>query len=245
MKRLTFILLTVLVAAACRKVSPEQRIAQISNYFDKTNLTYADDIRRFDGQKRIDYLTLALAREIGADDIWTLEQAGENSLVAVFPGREKRMTRYSLLSASLDDPDACAAVLNTLRAFKDLKLKPDGTIHALFYSTAEDTTGLSGLGATFKEIRDAGDQLTFEMEISAQDSLPNKTFIIEDKEFFANQIIEVVPPYLNSLGTYRFQKGSYPNPAWPIKLPVYRYNLDAADFPGESAVLTVFALLLN
>ena len=30
MKRFTLILLTVLMAAACRKVSPDQRIAQIS-----------------------------------------------------------------------------------------------------------------------------------------------------------------------------------------------------------------------
>ena len=108
MKRFTLILLTVLMAAACRKVSPDQRIAQISKYFDKTDNTYVEDLQRFDNEKRLDYLTLTIAKELNAADIFTIEHADAQSLVAQFPGREKKQMRYSILSASLDDPEACA-----------------------------------------------------------------------------------------------------------------------------------------
>lgn len=245
MKRFTLILLTVIMAASCRKVSPEQRVGQIVKYFDKTELTYAGDLQRFDGPKRIDYLTLTLAKELGAKDVWTLEQAGENSLVAVFPGREKRVTRYSFLSASLEDPEACAGVLSTLRAFKDMRIKPNETIHAVFYSPACDTNGISGLGAIFRESFEDGDQVTFDFELSARDTLPDKTFIIEDKPFFAEQIIEVIPPYLAPMGTFQFQKGPYPNHKWQVVAPTYRYNMNPAERKKEPAVITTFMLLLN
>ena len=245
MKKFTFILLTVLVAASCRKVSPEQRIAQVSKYFDKAEITYAEDLRRFEGQKRIDYLTLTLAKDLSAEDVWTLEQAWENSLVAVFPGREKRVTRYSFLSASLDDPEACAGILSILRAIKDMRLKPQGTIHALFYSTAKDTSGVSGLGAIFHESQADGDQITFDFDLTACDTLAGRTFIIEDKAFFADQVLDVIPPYLEPLGKYNFQKGHYPNRNWEVKAPTYRYNLTPADRKKESALITTFALLLN
>lgn len=89
MKKFTLILLTVLMAAACRKVSPDQRIAQISKYFDKTDNTYVEDLQRFDNEKRLDYLTLTIAKELNAADIFTIEHADAQSLVAQFPGRER------------------------------------------------------------------------------------------------------------------------------------------------------------
>ena len=186
-----------------------------------------------------------LAKELGADDVWTLEHAGANSLAAEFPGRENRITRYAYLSASLDDPEACAAVLNTLKAFKDMRIKPKGTMHALFYSTARDSAGVNGLGAIFREDVQAGDQITFDMELSTRDTLPDRTFIIEDKAFFADQLIEVVPPYLEPLGSFDFKKGRYPNRHWQVSAPTYRYSFDPAALRKESAAITTFALLLN
>lgn len=245
MKRFTLILLTVLMAVACRKVTPEQRIAKISKYFDKTENTYLEDLQRFDSAKRVDYLTLTLAKELGAADLWTLEQAGESSLVAAFPGRDKKQMRFSVLSASLDDPQACAVALSTLKAFKDMKLKPNGSIHALFYSTAKDTAGVSGLGAVFQEIRDSEEQVTFELELSSRDTVDHHTFVIEDKGFFVEKILEVVPPYMNQLGTFQFKQGRYPNRNWPVKAPVYRYSIDPTDLRKEAAAITTFSLLLN
>ena len=246
MKRFTLILLTVLSATACRQATPEQQITKISKYFgEQATENYAENLRNHDAARRVDYLTLTLAKELGAKDIWTLENAGENSLVAEFPGQERYVSRYSVLSASLDDPDACAAVLQSLKACKDLKIKPKGSIHALFYSPEKDTVqGTTGLGAFYQEITESGEMITFEMEISSRDSLSH-TIIIEDNAIFADQFIQVIPPYLAPMGSYQFRKGRYPNRNWPVKATVYRYNIDPADIRQESAVITALTMLLN
>lgn len=245
MKRFTLILLTVLSTVACRKVTAEQQIAKIAAYFDKQDNACFENLSRHEGQKRLDYLTLTLAKEIGATDLWSLENAGENSLVAEFPGRENQQGRFSLLSASLDDPAACATVLNTLRSFKDLRIKPKGNIRALFYSAAQDSAGQSGLGAIFQEMHEAGEMITFEVALSSCDTMPKHTFLIEDKSFFAEQILQVIPPYLETLGSFHFLQGRYPNPNWPVKAPVYRYSLDPAAIQKESAAVSTFSFLLN
>ena len=90
-----------------------------------------------------------------------------------------------------------------------------------------------------------GDQITFDMELSTRDTLPDRTFIIEDKAFFADQLIEVVPPYLEQLGSFDFKKGRYPNRHWQVSAPTYRYSFDPAALRKESAAITTFALLLN
>lgn len=245
MKRVLLILLAVLSTVACRKITPEDRIAQISDYFKTNENTYAEDLHRHEGQKRLDYLTLKLAKDINAEDIWTLENEGENSLVAEFPGREGKKTQFSLLSASLDDPDACAVVLNTLQAFKDLKINPKGTIRALFYSPLKDTAGISGLSAVFREIFESGELVTFEMEVASRDTLPGHTFFLDEKPVFAERLLEVVPPYLSPLGDYRLEQGEYPNPEWPVKASVYRYYIDPSDLKKESAVISAFSFLVN
>ncbi|MBR5019961.1 MAG: hypothetical protein IKX53_10065 [Bacteroidales bacterium] len=245
MKRFTLILLAVLSAIACRKVTPEEQIAQIAGYFEKTSDAFSENLQRHEGDKRVDYLTLTLAKELMADDLWTLEYAGEKSLIAEFPGREKKQTQFSLLSASLDDPEACAVVLNTLQAFKDLKIKPKGTIRTLFYNPVQDTLGFSGLTAVFGEFYESGELVTFELEVSSRDSIPPHTFRIEEKPAFADQLIEVIPPYLAPLGNFQFVRGQYPNKEWPVKASVYRYRIDPADLRKESAAVAAFCFLVN
>ena len=238
-------LLTVLAVVACRKITPEEQIAQIAKYFEQNTDSYAEDLSRHEGDKRLDYLTLTLAKDLQADDIWTLEHAGENSLIAEFPGSERKQTQFSLLSASLEDPEACAAVLQTLHAFKDLKIKPKGTIRAIFYNPVTDTTGRSGLSALAKEFDETGELVTFQIEVSSRDSIPVHTFRIEDNPVFVNQFMEVVPPYLTPLGTYQFERGRFMNKQWPVHATLYRYHLDPSDLPKESAVITAFAFLVN
>ena len=50
MKRVLLILLAVLSTVACRKITPEDRIAQISDYFKTNENTYAEDLHRHEGQ---------------------------------------------------------------------------------------------------------------------------------------------------------------------------------------------------
>lgn len=245
MKRFTLILLTVLAAVACRKITPEEQIAKIADYFEKNTDTYAEDLTRHEGEKRLDYLTLALAKDLKSDDIWTLDFAGGTSLIAEFPGREKKQTQFSLLSASLDDPDACAAVLQTIHAFKALKIRPKGTIRTVFYSTEEDTLGHSGLAAVSREFYEAAELVTLEIEVSSRDTMPAHTFVIEENPAFVAQFMELIPPYLKPLGTYRFERGRFPNKQWPIKASIYRYYMDPSEIRKESAAIAALALLVN
>lgn len=245
MKKFIFILLTVLAAVACRKVSLEDQIGQIAKYSTKNPDTYLENLQRHEAEKRIDYLTLTLAKELKAEDIWSLESAGGSSLVAEFPGKSKKQTQFSLLSASLEDPEACAVVLGALRTLKDLKIKPKETIRALFYNPVVDTAGLNGLSTVYLELYESGELVTFELEVSSRDSLPVHSFYIEEKPAFAEQIIEVIPPYLTPLGDFRFERGKYPNKEWPVKASVYRYHLDPADIAKESAIVAAFAYLVN
>lgn len=245
MKRFLLIFLAVLSAVACKKVTPEMRIDQISDYLYAKQDTYASSIRQYEGEKRVDYLTLQLAKELGSEDIWTMEVAGANSLVAEFPGKAKENRQLSIISASLDDPAACAAVLEVLEAFKALKISHKNNIHAIFYNPAKDSTGLSGLAAINREMTEDGDFFTFDIELSSTGNLPRNTFIISDKRAFTEQMDEVVTPYLAPLGDYRLMQGPYPDSEWPLKGPVYRYYLSESTLQKDAAAVAAFAFLLS
>lgn len=239
------IFLTVLSTVACKKVTPEMRIAQFADYFSSKDDSHAARLQQYEGDKRVDYLTLQLARELGADDIWTIEAAGENSLVAGFPGKEKGNRQMSIISASLDDPAACAAVLEVLQAFKSLKVRHKNDIRAIFYSRAQDSTGFNGLAAINQEMREDGDFFVFDIELSSQSDLPRNTFTLSDKVPFTQRMSEVIPPYLAPLGTYELMQGTYPDSEWPLKGPVYRYVVDADNLQKDAAAIAAFTYLLN
>ena len=115
--------LVVLSAAACKKITPETRIAQIDQHFNGKEAVYGDKLQQYTEDKKIDYLTLQLMKELGAKDLWTLEDEGHMALVAEFPGKEKKNPQISLISASLDDPTACATILEVLEAYKKIKIQ--------------------------------------------------------------------------------------------------------------------------
>lgn len=243
MKRITLILFAVLATVSCKKVTPEQQITRIGTYFSNLEAPMAGQVERFDGSKRIDFLTLNLAKELDSEDIWTLENAGENSLIAEFPGKEKELKRYTLISASLDDPAACAAVIDLMKAFKELKIRPRNTVRTLFYSTAADSTGYSSLHAVNEEIYDSHEIYEFGIEISSCDTLPKRTFVIEENPMFASQLIETIQPYFLDSG-YKFVKGTFPNPEWPLKLATYRYAIDPGSYKEDLKAIATIAMLL-
>ena len=245
MKRFFLILLTVLSTVACKKVTPETRIAQIADYLTTKEDGYAARLQQYDGDKRLDYLTLQLAKELGAAEIWTIEAAGENSLVAEFPGKEKENRQMSVISASLGDPAACAAVLEVLESFKSLKIYHKNDIRAVFYSNAQDSTGFNGLAAINQEMLEDGDFFVFEIELSSQSELPRNTFIISDKPAFTQRMNEVISPYLTPIGAYQLKQGEYPDSQWPPKGPVYRYRVDKDNLQKDAAAVAAFTYLMN
>ena len=242
MKKLLVIALAILSLAACKKITPEERIAEIGRFFDGKEDTYSTNLQQYDGEKQLDYLHLILAKDLGAEDIWTIETDGQASLVAEFPGKEKNAP-LTMISASLDDPAACAAILELFEAYKDIKIQHKNTIRALFY-TPTDSTGKGGLHAVNEELRAADELIIFDIELSTGRDLPRHTFVLEEKPVFVEQLIGIVTPYLAPLGDYKFEQGVYPNRDWPLSTSIYRYNF-SDDFHQEVAAVTAFSFLLN
>lgn len=244
MKRILILGLTVLAAAACKKITPEQQVGKLAAFLDGYQNEYVTPLSQHDAGRKLDYLTLVLNRDLDANAIWTLETGAGTSLVAEFPGREKN-GQLSLVSASIDDPTACAAALGILRALKDQRLRTANTLRLLIYDNTPDSLGVSGLETVVRDFRASEELITFDLELSTCDTLPQHTFIMEEKPVFVERILEVIPPYFKQLGDYQFVQGEYPNPDWPLKSSVYRYRIDPGDLPRETAAAAALTILLN
>ena len=248
MKRILLIVLAVLAAASCKKVTPDQRIGEFSTYFSGKGSTHTEWMESHDASKRIDYLTLNLAKTAKADDLWTLEGGGGTSLIAEFTGRtkDKKGPEMTIISASLDDPVACGVVLDVMEAFRELKVQHKNTIRAVFYEPSADSTGLTGLGAVNREFRGSDELMVFDIELSSRDTLPSRTFVLDEQIYFARQLIEVLPTYFKSLGDFEFVQGTPPDRSnWPMKGPVYRYHVEPGNLDTEAAAVATLAYLLN
>ena len=243
MKRIQLLALVVLSAVACKKITPETRVAQIGTFFDGKEDSYSARLQQYTGDKQLDYLTLQLMGELGAKDLWTVEDEGLSSLVAEFPGKAKA-PQISMISASLDDPKACALLLEVLEAYKSIKIQHDNTIRAIFYAPAPDSTRASGLAAINQDLHESGEFNSFDIELSTRGEQPLHTFILEENPTFAEKMIQVLPGYLAPLGDYQVVCVT-PDPAWPLKGSIYRYHINPAEFQKEAAVVTAFTFLLN
>lgn len=254
MKRILFFLLVTLVAAsACsKKVPSEKIISGFCQHYDKKGDVYREPLARLAPEKRSGYVLLKLGKDLKAADVWTLdfeeedlesgEMEGGQVIVAEFKSREKDR-HISMISACLEDPDACSAVLDVLDAFKEAKFRPALTLRAVFYEGGK--SGVDGLKAVARDFNDASELSTFDIEVSSRDSIPERTFIIEDKLAFAGKIVEVIPPLVKPVGDVEFEIGDFPREGWPTNIPTYRYRLSSADRLTDLKVLTAFTFLLN
>ena len=245
MKRILLLALVVLSAAACKKITPETRIAQIDQHFNGKEAVYSAKLPQYTGEKQLDYLTLQLAGELGAREIWTLDEDGHVALVAEFPGKDKKNPQVSMISASLGDPNACATLLEVLEAYKKIKIQHKNIMRVLFYSPATDSTGRNGLTLVNQDMRESGDMVVFDIEVATREDQPQHTFVLDETPTFAKTLIDVVPGYMAPLGSYQLVQGTYPNPDWELHCPVYRYYVDPAAFQKEAAAVTAFTFLLN
>jgi hypothetical protein len=244
MKRILLLALVVLSAVACKKITPETRIAQIGTFFDGKEDSYSAKLQQYTGDKQLDYLTLQLMGELGAKDLWTVEDDGLTSLVAEFPGKAKA-PQISMISAPLDDPTACALILEVLEAYKQIKIQHENTIRAVFYAPAPDSTRPSGLAAINQDLHESGEFNSFDIELSTRGDLPLHTFVLNENPAFVEKMIELIPGYLAPLGDYQVVKDAKPDPTWPLKGSIYRYHVNPAELQKEAAAVTAFAFLLN
>lgn len=247
MKRILLIGLVILTAAACKKVQPEDRVTAITEYFSQNEDEFAARLAQYEGDKRIDYLSLVLGNDLGTEDIWLLETEAGSSILANFPGVDKEETEpvISLLSAPVDDPAACAAALNVLKAFKKLKIAHKNDIRAFFYDPQVDSLGQSGLTLAGQDFKEAKDIILFNLVLTSQDTLTPHRIVIEDKKRFTAKINEVVKPYFAPLGEFEFVQGAYYNPEWPLQMATYRFHVDKGQLMQDAAAATVFSMLLN
>ena len=250
MKRVLLIGMVVLAAASCKKVTPEERVVAVADYFNQQEEeSYTGKVAGFEGDKRIDYLTLVLSKDLKTEDIWTLDSESGTSLMAVFEGRDKEAQDkpvISMIAAPVDDPTACGVVLDVLKAFKKLRIAHKSEIRALFYEAQPDSLGHpAGLALLGQDILDADELISFTIALSSRDSLPSGTFAIDDQRSFRQKVIEIIPPYFTPLGTYQFVEGTFPNPDWPNRMGVYRYHVDKDRLPQDAAAVTVLTMLLN
>ena len=88
---------------------------------------------------------------------------------------------------------------------------------------------------------------TFDIEVSSRDTIPERTFLIEDRLAFAGQIDEVIPPLIKPVTDVSFEIGAFPREGWPTNIPTYHYRLTPtpADRLSERKALTAFTFLLN
>lgn len=262
MKRFLLILtVAVLAAAGCTKKVPSQQLVYgFAQHFDKDGDRYTEQLVQLDPGKRADFITLQLSRAIKAADIWSIDfeytekgpgadsdtlQAGETktgeAIVAELQSREKDPT-ISMISACLDDPAACAAVLDVLDAFKKAKLRPAFAVRAVFFDGG--STGTDGLKAVADDFVMSNELAAFDIHVSSNDTIPERTFIIEDKLAFASKIVEIIPEYLQPVCDVDMLTGEFPRKGWPTLIPTYRYRL-GSDRITDLKALTAFTFLLN
>ena len=249
MMRKTALLCMILLATAdCKQVTPEEQIAEIGTYFNQYENSFASKLSQLDEAKRTDYLTLVQAKDLDADEVWLLETDEGQALVAEYPGRKPKKgeePQLSLLSAPLDDPQACASALAVIEAFRKMKIRPASTIRTAFYSTASDSTMVSGLTVLREDLLEAGEVVSYNLDLTTSGDEAPHTFIIEENSRFVEQFLSVLPPYFKPLGEYRFRQGTFPNTSWPINAATYRYTLNRDELPHETAAVATLIYLLN
>ena len=240
-KYLLLAMVTVLAASSCGRVTPEQRIQKINEHFASSESEYSSRLESIDQSKKLDYISLQLDK-LNATEVWTLDAAGGTSVVADFKGRGKDV-HYSLISACLDDNQACSVVLDIMNALKTLKIRPNFTIRTVFYNSG-DSTGTAGLKAVFEEFDRSMELSTFDIEVSSLKGEGERIFVIEDKPMFVDGVKQVMPPYFEPIGSFSFVGADYPNHDWPGNTPTYRYHL-GSNRAQDAAAITAFAFLLN
>ena len=248
MKRILLLTIAVLAAAtSCsKKVSSEQLIEGLVQHFDTKGDQFSEPLAGKSAENRADFITYHLGKTLGAADIWTLDVGSSDEengqvIVAEFKSHDKNAD-ISVLSASLDDPEACGAVLAVLDAFKQAKIRPAMALRAVFYDGGE--TGTEGIRTLYDDFNQSGEIAAFDIEVSSLDSIPEKTFLIEDRPVFVRKIIEVIPAYLTPVCQASVKAGDFPREGWPVLTPTYRYRL-GDDRIDDLKALSVFTLLMN
>lgn len=242
MKKIILLSLTALMTFSCKPVPPEKKVADIYKYFSNEKFEPVSL-----SACTVDDLALALAADAGFEDLWTIdEEDGSCNLVGEIEG-VKHPENTIVLSAALDNPEACAAVIETMKAFRKLKIKPNSTIKVAFYEPAVqiDSTVSSGMTTVARSITEKNSNILFNLEMTQDQAIGKNTFEIGgEKADFFNRITEIIPPYFAQYGSFHFTKGPEKDTIWPIAVPQYRFRPDGS-LNQQAAALASFVFLMN
>lgn len=232
------ILLFALIAAAtisCKRVSMEEVISGFDKAITESSLP-GSAIDKYQGEKVFDFLTLTLAKDAGIKDIWSVEDGnGTSALAAQTKGSGKTKKDVQLITADINNKEACTAAVEILKTINQSKVKSKCPVRAVFYTDR-------------KEVRNTtkpDDIYMFDLELKCVDTLETGRIVIDDGYEFFKAITEVVPPYLAPLGNYQIEMGETFPEEKSYYTDIYSYNLNKATLKKDIAALTAFVFLLN
>lgn len=167
-----------------------------------------------------------------------LPDAIGRNLVAEIKGSQNP-DQIILLSAHLDcwhnsqgahdNAASCVTAVETLRAFKNLKIKPKNTIRILLYQDEE--TGLSGMKEYARIAKEKGETYLFNMEMDSGAGGP-KSFMVSEPKPIAEKIKEIVMKYLGDYGVEDVSTIS--RNSWPltqeVEAPYYLYRANTENY---------------
>lgn len=235
MKRILLFALIAAAAISCKKVSVEEVIAGFDTAITESSLP-GSAIDKYQGEKVFDFLTLTLAKDAGIKDIWSVEDGnGTRAIAAQTKGSGKTKRDVQLITADINDKEACTAAVEILKTINQGKVKSKCPVRAVFYSDRNEVRNTTR----------PDDIYMFDLELKCVDTLETGRIVIDDGHEFFKAITEVVPPYLAPLGDYRIERGETFPEERPYYTNVYSCNLNKATLKKDIAAVTAFIFLLN
>lgn len=257
--------LAALASVSCARYSVEQQIEKIYQHAaaDTTTLMTLDKIERNlperasgtqDNSDAADYLAMLADKEAKISNIWSqnIGDGTDHNIVAELKNK-KSTGNVIIVSAAVnnwtdtlgvnhDNAAACVAALKVVETLKSLGLNGHNTVRLLLYQDGEGThDGLREYASIAKE----KDETTLmQMDITSENDESNIFHIGENPRIF-DELVKVVPPYLEKYGPYEFVNRKAITAEWPVKAPCYSYNVNKATLDKDIAAIASLIYLLN
>lgn len=262
MKRVLFIISVAIVAASCKKVTPEERIEQFFNS-ESLHTTLATTINNLEskfqnpvpGSESNDNLVnsyiLYLVKEAGLDldDVTTQDVTVADSLptsrnVMVENKGSKDVTDIIILSAPIEDIPASMAAIEVMRLYKEQKIKAKRAMRLALYQSYPDNA-TAGLNTLKLKMSERNENVFLNLNLTCNDTLAFNTFKIGEPPFIFENIKSAVPPFLEKYGRYVLESTPEINRDWPFRRSLYQYNLKREDLLTDIPAVAGMLYLLN
>lgn len=235
MRKTLILLATAVFAVSCIKVTPEQTIDKIYQYFS-TSDGYSPVEGEFSSAEDI---TIGLASETKIKDIWTVDEGNGNVHVFGQIKGAKHPDKVILLTSSVQNEKGNAILIEIIKAFNKLKIKSNNTIILAFFQGKYE-----GMKIVAEALKDSKEQILFNLHLDGNEET-QRTFILGESDRIYGKINEIITPYYEGHEVIKFIKAPEHPENWPLDVSLYRYDIDEKDIAGDAAVLSSFIFLMN